>query len=325
MKLSKEKQPLISIIIPTFNRAEMLSECVQSCLDQTYQHIEVIIVDDGSSDNTNLIAETIKKRDPRVIYLKKEHNGLPRSLNFGFKAAKGAYLTWTADDNRYSPEAMEQMLGFLLQKKCLFVYCDYYLVQSDNFPVKKRFKVPEPDKLYNYNIIGGCFLYSRTVMEVTGDYDSDTELVEDYDYWIRVSNNFTLCCLHEPLYYFLIHKGSLSYQLNKEFDVPLIMILVKFKNSIINSKETTKSIINFIARINWDSERKPHYSILPILRKLTPLFTKDLVKKIYNFLIRIQLSRRIHQINRAFELKRISLQKTNLLLKEIIKKFLIIQ
>ncbi|MHA1427543.1 MAG: glycosyltransferase family 2 protein, partial [Candidatus Helarchaeota archaeon] len=83
--MNNKTKPLVSIIIPTFNRAPLLINCIQNCLNQTYQNIELIVVDDGSTDSTAQVVSEFQKKDPRVIYLKKINEGLPHALNFGLK------------------------------------------------------------------------------------------------------------------------------------------------------------------------------------------------------------------------------------------------
>ena len=108
--------PKVSIILPTYNGAKYLRESIDSCLSQTHKNIELIIVDDCSTDQTSQIIKPYQ--DARIRYIRNEKNmRLPRSLNIGFALATGEYLTWTSDDNQFLPHAIETMLKILREDK----------------------------------------------------------------------------------------------------------------------------------------------------------------------------------------------------------------
>lgn len=202
---------LVSIIIPTYNRADMLPGAVESCLNQTYSEIEVIIVDDGSTDNTEEVVKPLLEKDSRVKYFKKKNGKLPKALNYGFKRAKGDYLTWTSDDNRYLPTAIEEMVKKQQEfgKDCL-VYADYNW-KSKVTGEEKTVSCKNPEDIERFNNIGACFLYTRNIMEAVGNYDSKKFLIEDYDYWLRIYKKFPVVHLEKVLYEYLEHKTTLTH------------------------------------------------------------------------------------------------------------------
>lgn len=237
--------PKVSIVLPTHNGAKYIQRSIDSCLNQTYKNIELIIVDDGSTDNT---AEIIKSyNDNRIIYLRHEKNkGLPAALNTGFSKSCGEYLSWTSDDNYYAKKAVEKMLAFMRRKKCSFVYSDYYQFKNENPSQMTLMKSPDDLTLTVRNIIGACFMYSKEVMTNVGDYDPSAELAEDYDYWIRVSKKFTMCHLGEPLYFYRVHDESL-YE-SRYYEVNVVDVLVRLKNGISDLNDVTNLLINLLAR-----------------------------------------------------------------------------
>src|SRR5262245_43666619 len=108
--------PLVSIVLPTYNGSRFIQKSIESCLHQTYRRIELIIVNDCSTDETPAIIEEYAKGDSRVRIIHNATNQkLPLSLNIGFAAAKGEYFTWTSDDNYYAPNAIEKMVDVLQQ------------------------------------------------------------------------------------------------------------------------------------------------------------------------------------------------------------------
>jgi len=107
--------PLITIVLPTHNGVRYLRQSVESCLSQTHRELELIVVDDGSTDGTPEMIASFD--DPRIVRVRNAPNlGLPASLNVGFTRARGDYLTWTSDDNWYELNALERMLDFLAEK-----------------------------------------------------------------------------------------------------------------------------------------------------------------------------------------------------------------
>jgi glycosyltransferase involved in cell wall biosynthesis len=121
--------PLVSIVLPTYNGSRYIQQSIDSCLNQTYSNIELIIVDDGSTDCTEQIINSYT--DNRIRYIQHQKNaGLPTALNTGVAHATGDYLTWTSDDNFYAPQAIETQLTFLLKNKYDFVYCDIFVMTA---------------------------------------------------------------------------------------------------------------------------------------------------------------------------------------------------
>src|SRR5438876_6959478 len=122
---------LVWIALPTYNRAAMIRPAIESCLDQSYGNIEVLVVDDGSTDDTPDVVQQIAERDSRLRYLRQENAKLPAALNTGFRASQGEFLTWTSDDNAYEPEAIQVMVDHLRERPEVgLVYCDCQIVNS---------------------------------------------------------------------------------------------------------------------------------------------------------------------------------------------------
>jgi hypothetical protein len=207
------REAKVSIVLPTYNGSKYIRQSIQSCLDQTYRNLELIVVDDGSRENIGAIVAEFD--DDRITYIRHETNKrLPATLNTGFRSASGDLLTWTSDDNYYAPDAIERMVGFLRRHPSIsFVYTSMYIIDETGSgalsPV--RTALP-PATLQHQNGVGACFLYTRDVYREVGEYDSAAVLVEDYDYWVRVSKRFRMQRLFLPLYYYRHHANSLTSQ-----------------------------------------------------------------------------------------------------------------
>lgn len=225
----------VSIVLPTHNGSRYIRRSIQSCLDQSYANLEVIVVDDGSAEDMRSIVREFA--DHRIRYIRHEKNqGLPAALNTGFAATTGSYLTWTSDDNYYAPHAIERLARFLRRYPHIdFVYSSQFIVdESQQESTRVRRALP-PSDLKRQNNIGGSFMYRRQVYTAIGQYDSGAVLVEDYDYWIRVSRRFRMQRILEPLYYYRYHAASLTSAHSKE-DVARRVDLVRQKHGAFSAQ-----------------------------------------------------------------------------------------
>lgn len=206
----------VSIVLPTYNGSRYIRQSIESCLKQSYGNFELIVVDDGSSDN---IAEIVGcYGDSRIRFLRHARNlGLADALNTGFKDSVGEYLTWTSDDNYYADSAIEEMVRFLQRyHEVDFVYADSYVIDESDGQDWRMVRNKSPEYLAVDNVIGGCFLYRMKVYKIIGDFDARTFLAEDYDYWVRVWKRFRMQRLFKPLYYYRYHKDSLTAKYSPE-------------------------------------------------------------------------------------------------------------
>lgn len=203
----------VSIIMPTYNGARYLSEALESCLNQSWSDLELIVVIDGSTDDTREILDRIADERLRIID-QPTNKGLAEAINTGMEASGGDLLTWTSDDNLYLPHAIETMAVTLLKCHDIdFVYAGYYLI-DDSGTVTGVIPALEPARLWEKDIVGACFLYRRKVWEVTGRFNPELPNIEDYEYWLRVSRNFTMLAEPGILYKYREHSLSLTGRLN---------------------------------------------------------------------------------------------------------------
>lgn len=209
---------LISIVLPVYNGEKYLRESIESVIAQTYQAWELLIMDDCSTDGSAEIAKEYEAKDSRIHYYRNEQNlRLPRNLNRGFSLAKGDYLTWTSDDNRYKPQAIEKMHAALVSADAQFVFASCRIIDGDDKEVE-YIMVSESSKkrLVGMNPVGACFLYTRKAYETVGEYDPEVALVEDFDYWQRVYTRFGAVTLEEILYEYRWHDGALTSTMRKD-------------------------------------------------------------------------------------------------------------
>ena len=241
---------LVSIVLPTYNRAHLLGHAIRSVLAQTHRNLELIVVDDNSSDGTPDVVRAFD--DPRIRYVRNDANlKLPRGLNKGFALSSGNFLTWTSDDNLYAVNAIERMVAVLRGGSCDFVFADYYhfsdLDASSGEPLDAtHIRLPEVLRLEASNAVGACFLYTRALYHEIGDYDPELFLVEDYDYFIRIQKRFRICHIPEPLYYFRRFDESLFC--SRFAEVQAAGVLVRFKNGLLDKAQATASCTDLIVK-----------------------------------------------------------------------------
>lgn len=220
---------LISVILPVYNGEKFLAESIDSVINQTYKNLELIIVNDCSTDKSLEIANNYATLDSRIkVISNKTNKKLPASLNIGFKYAKGEYLTWTSDDNLYKPQALKKMYEFLENNQNYIMVCAKYDVFQNNMPIYSCTPEPYPWKLIFENSIGACFLYRKSVLESVGEYNVDWFLVEDYEYWLRTCLVGKIGIIYENLYTYRLHDTCLSVNRIKEVECNTKKVQAKY-------------------------------------------------------------------------------------------------
>lgn len=203
--------PHISVVMPTFNQARFLPEALESVFNQICSSFELIVIDDGSTDQTPEILQQYRARFPFTV-IRQENQKLPRALNAGFRVARGDYLTWTSSDNVMLPQ-MLQVLGETLDQHLNvgLVYADWELIdeQSRSVGVVRTLDF-DPYLLMRVNYINACFMYRRLCQTTVGLYDADYLYAEDWEYWFRISRFYRMLRVPCVLYRYRIHSDSLT-------------------------------------------------------------------------------------------------------------------
>ncbi len=205
---------MISIVMPTYNQAHFLGEALDGILAQTWMDYELIIVNDGSTDNTRQLLAEYKQRLPFIL-LEQENQGLPKALNNGFKLAAGEYFTWTSSDNIMLPDMLETLHSVLQHDRKIGVaYSDWYFINGDNSR-RIEYRTIDFDRsvLLRMNYVHCSFLFQRETFERVGGYDPDLIYSEDWDFWIRVSRSFRMKHVPKSLYLYRVHASSMTSEM----------------------------------------------------------------------------------------------------------------
>lgn len=182
--------PTVSVIIPTYNQAQYLKDAVDSVLESTYQDFEIIIVDDGSTDNTQEVAK--KSSDPRIHYVYQENQGLSGARNTGILLATGVFLTYLDSDDLFLPEKLFLLTDVLEKESEIgFVAGQAIIIDENNRPLGEVFTEPipnDPTRLLLHNPLHvSSVMVRREWQERVGLFDQSLRSYEDWDMWLRLA------------------------------------------------------------------------------------------------------------------------------------------
>jgi tetratricopeptide (TPR) repeat protein len=193
----------VSVIIPTYNRSKLLQLAVESVLAQTYPAVEIIVVDDGSTDDTEAVMEQYAGR---ITYIKQDNQGVAAARNAGIRVASGEYLNFLDDDDRFMPAKIERQVQILDSRSEIgLVHCRYYHIDEDGNRLSEAGLLPEGKVLKE--LVCGCFVWSgaplirRQCLDQVGLFDEETwSTSEDWDMWLRIAQaGYPFACVQEPL------------------------------------------------------------------------------------------------------------------------------
>lgn len=210
--LDSTAAPRVSMVMPVHNGARWLADAIESVLAQDFGDFELILVDDASRDASPAIMAAAA-RDPRVRLISLPDNvGLPAALNAGFAVARGELHSWTSDDNLLRPAMLSRLTETLdAHPDADVAHADFMHIDEDGTE-RGLMRVGPVERLLHGNNVGACFLYRARVTAALGGYDTALFGVEDYDFWLRAARQFRFVTLHEDLYRYRKHRGSLTNQ-----------------------------------------------------------------------------------------------------------------
>lgn len=207
----QQNSPCVSIVLPTYNQAGYLPKALESIFAQSWQDFELIVVNDGSTDETAQVLEAYRQQvDFTLIH--QENQKLPNALNTGFRLARGRYLTWTSSDNLMMPQMLASLVSALESHPNVgMVYADWAVIdEQDRLLGTVHTFDHDRHLLMRTNYINACFLYRRACQERVGLYNPDYLHAEDWEYWWRIALAFELLHVPEVLYAYRVHGDSLT-------------------------------------------------------------------------------------------------------------------
>jgi glycosyltransferase involved in cell wall biosynthesis len=208
--------PRVSVVIPAYNAEDYLSEALDSVITQTYRDIEIVVVDDGSSDRTSGILERYSRLDDRMIVHRQPNGGVVAALNRGVALARGEFIARMDADDIALPHRLERQVGFLDDHPAVAVVGGAVILVNDKNEEFHRVAPPASDALIkamlqdNSTMVHPAVLIRRDVMRALGGYRAVVEYAEDYDLWLRIAERHELANLQEPVLRYRIHAHQAS-------------------------------------------------------------------------------------------------------------------
>lgn len=214
-------EPIVSVIVPAYNAERTIIDTVASVLCQSESRIEVLVVDDGSSDRTPELVSGLSDRRLRLI--RQENAGVSAARNRGAREARGRFLAFLDSDDTWDPAKIEAEVSTLeAEPDAGLAYCWTRRVDlqgrqlgAGGARIEARGSVFERLILGNF-IGGGCpFLVRREVFERVGGFDESIRTAEDWDFYLRVARIAQISCVPRVLVDYRVHPGSKSHQLER--------------------------------------------------------------------------------------------------------------
>lgn len=251
----------VSVIVPCYNQAQFLGEALQSILDQTYTNWECIIVNDGSPDHTEIVANAWCGKDLRFIYLYKKNGGLSSARNFGIQNALGDYILTLDADDKYDATFIEKGLKVLNCSLATGVVSSWI----SRFKEKKEICVIKPngktieDFLFQ-NAANGTSLFRKKCWEAVSGYDENMKNgYEDWDFYIRVcAQGWKVQVIPETLFFYRQHDFSMRLDAYQNYDKDIRKFLY-LKHKELYLKHYEEMVTFFLNAI--DSERQNNLKI----------------------------------------------------------------
>ncbi len=283
-------QPLVSIIIPTYNRAHLIGETLDSILAQTYFNWECIIVDDGSNDNTDEIVHSYVEKDNRFQYHKRPNgykSGGNGARNYGFELSKGEYINWFDSDDIMLSDFIEKKLHNFINEQVQLVICggNNYV----NNVIGEPLDIYETDNLFGeylqwrLKLITNSVLFKKSFLINKPLFNPDIKRGQETEFFSRIffrlSPDFYKI-ITKPLFLYRQHEDTKTYKnkvYNKEFKESQTYIAIEnLKRSIIiNDKELINYYYRSLLTLFFRALNNKHkHNVRFILMKFTPLLTK---------------------------------------------------
>ena len=261
--------PKVSVIIPSYNHSKFVKQAILSVVTQTYKNIELIVIDDGSKDDSRTIISELRS-EFNFEYFEQENSGISASLNRGIRNSSGEYICYVASDDFYHEDKISKQVKFYLENPDFgFIHAGCIVVNEFGAEISR----PEfSDVSWNikrpFNILlETCFvsapsvMIKRSVFEEVGYFD-ESVAIEDWDLWLRIAKQYEVGFQNDYLVYYRQH-GSNTY-------------FSKERRTVERMYQAESTILN-----KWRNE--PHFKKIISRRKLIWFYRLSSVRSIYAF------------------------------------------
>ncbi|WKV07997.1 glycosyltransferase family 2 protein [Thermoanaerobacterium sp. CMT5567-10] len=255
MNAGINKQMLVSIIMPTYNCEKYIEQAINSVINQTYKEWELLVIDDGSEDNTVEIIKELSKKDSRIRFVKNEKNqGVSATRNIGISLANGNWIAFLDSDDMWDKTKLEKQMKYAEKTSAEFLFTGSSYINEDGEYYKGIFEVPDKvtyKKLRNHNVIScsSVLIKKRLFDNIKMEKD---DMHEDYAVWLRILRTGILAYgINEPLLIYRISRNSKSGNKIKSIKMtykvfrfiglnPIVSIYFTFRHVIESVKKYKK-------------------------------------------------------------------------------------
>jgi glycosyltransferase involved in cell wall biosynthesis len=220
-------QALVSVVMPAFNCERYIAECIDSVLEQTYQDFEIIIVDDGSTDDTVKIISQYK--NDRIRLFNQSNSGSGSARNYGVKQASGEWVAFIDADDIWLPDKLHKQLEHC--SKLAWSHTDLYFhgsvyprhTKATEFTSKHSGFIL--NKLLVENFIGtSSVVIKKEIFQEFGGFNTELRALQDWDLWLRIAEKYQVCYIDQPLVYYRVHSSSVSRNVRKTLPYHISLI-----------------------------------------------------------------------------------------------------
>lgn len=217
-KYKKKFSPKVSIIIPVYNGENYLSEAIDSALNQSYKNYEIIVVNDGSTDNTE---DIVKKYKDKLIYYKKENGGVSSALNVGIKKMTGDYFLWLSHDDIILPNHIQELVEFIryIDDKNIIGYSQFGLINSkgEKIPLSSLETCDYLKSLKTHyacilkgDVNGGSILIPKEAFKKVGYFEEGNVISQEKEMWSRLLRHYKFICIPKITYLIRQHDKQVT-------------------------------------------------------------------------------------------------------------------
>lgn len=238
--MEEKNLPLVSVVVPCYNHEKYVKETIESIINQTYKNIELIVIDDGSKDNSAMVIQELADRYG-FTFIHRPNKGLSATLNEGIKLSKGKYFCACASDDMYMLDKIEKQVQFM-ESNPEYGMCYGKIIEFDETGYKKQREIKNAKSgwifedllMFNFVMPAVTTMIKKEIYETIGLFD-ETLFIEDYDMWLRIANKYQIGFINEFLAYYRKHETNMCKQTFKMYQAQQ-KILSKWSNcSTINS------------------------------------------------------------------------------------------
>lgn len=276
---------MVSIVIPTYNRADKIERSIYSVLNQTYTDLELLVVDDGSTDDTRKVVEEIAAHDNRVRYVYQENNGACAARNHGISLAKGEYIAFQDSDDEWRKDKLEIQLADMGRYNADVCFCQMqrfnYGKEQSIFPIGLE-KIVPTEKMLSQSFASTQTILSRASVFQKHKFDESVRQMQDWDWVIRAAQEYTFCFVDQALVNVYLQNDSISNVSSERRLKNTQYLYKKYENLFDKYPDLHATMLEIIAHCKTllTSKYVSEYALKYKITKSKKDFVKNLLSKI---------------------------------------------